>query len=1016
MRKYFIALLVTVHTLSMFAGEARAVTEAMSASYPDNVVDTIPVGADPIGLALTPDGGTLYVSNWADGTISVLRTSDNEVVETIYLAPDDGPHSTAITPDGQYLYVPCAGYGSQKYIVRVISTETNSIVGDPITVGREPNDVAIDPDGTYAYVSNSANCTFSVIDLRTNTVAQTVNVTGNGPWAVEVNPQGDRLYVREGAHGERDTVAVFDTATLGMIDRIDVGFYSGGIVFSPDGQFAYVSNCSDRTISVVRTSDNSVTNTIELPAAGWGPQALAVTPDGEYLYAAGSYASTSPIETGNKVFVIDTATHEIIREIEVGELPYALAVNGQGTRVYVANELDDTVSVIGLPGTGEMQWTDGPPLSTERGGACAAVLEGKLYLIGGGRQPATDSASTMVEVFDPVTDTWTLGTPLQTERTMAGCAVVGGKIYVIGGTNASGMLTSVEEYDPITGAWTYKAPMPSNEPPRGAACAAVGGRIYVFLVYHTYVYDVSTDTWTSGTPMPRVRSDVRAAQFGSGIYLVGGFFSGWKDYVDVYYPGTDTWETRAALPSPRGHVVLTVLADRLYAISGLGTEPDANVTVEYYDGELDVWTRDTSLDTGRYLAAGATIEQEIIVCGGYYPATTSVEIGTLAEAEPPVAEFSGAPTSGVEPLEVQFIDLSMGEITSWWWNFGDGGASTEQNPSHIYEGAGYFTVSLTVSGPGGSDTETKTNYVHVAEAAPVAAFSAIPTSGHRPLTVQFADESTGEITSWSWDFGDGGTSTQQDPSHTYDATGYFTVSLTVSGPGGSDTETKTNHIHVTEPAPVAGFSASPRSGTTPLEVEFADESMGVVTSWSWDFGDGGTSTARNPSHTYNSTGYFTVRLTVSGPGGSDTETKASYIHVTGAAPVADFTASPTSGNIPLTVLFTDQSTATVTGWSWSFGDGSSSTEQNPSHTYRSAGRLTVSLTVASPGGSDTETKTNYISVWSKEDIDQDGDVDEDDARIILDVAVGLTSRTGCDLNSDGRVNAMDAIVCLKAAH
>lgn len=381
----------------------------------------------------------------------------------------------------------------------------------------------------------------------------------------------------------------------------------------------------------------------------------------------------------------------------------------------------------------------------------------------------------------------------------------------------------------------------------------------------------------------------------------------------------------------------------------------------------------------------------------------------------PVAGFTGTPTSGNRPLEVQFTDQSTGEITSWSWSFGDGGTSVAQNPSHTYNSTGYFTVSLTVTGPGGSDTETKTDYIHVTEAAPVAAFSAIPISGHRPLTVEFADESTGEVTSWLWNFGDGGTSTQQNPSHTYNTAGYFTVSLTVSGPGGSDTETKTNYIHVTETAPVAGFSASPRSGSTPLEVEFADESTGTVTSWSWDFGDGGTSTARHPSHTYNSIGYFTVRLTVSGPGGSDTETKASYIHVTEAAAVADFTASPASGALPLTVRFTDQSTGTVTSWSWSFGDGATSTAQNPSHTYTSAGHFTVSLVVTGPGGSDTETKTNYIRVWSKEDVDQDGDVDEDDAQMILEVAVGLSSHTGCDLNGDHVVNAMDAIICLKAA-
>jgi PKD repeat protein len=162
---------------------------------------------------------------------------------------------------------------------------------------------------------------------------------------------------------------------------------------------------------------------------------------------------------------------------------------------------------------------------------------------------------------------------------------------------------------------------------------------------------------------------------------------------------------------------------------------------------------------------------------------------------------------------------------------------------------------------------------------PVADFSGSPTSGPAPLTVTFTDQSTGDITSWSWDFGDGGTSTDQNPTHTYTSTGYYTVSLMVSGPGGSDTETKINYITVGYPAPIADFTASPLSGTVPLTVTFTDQSTGDITSWSWDFGDGGTSSARHPSHIYEDAGTYTVSLTVSGPGGSDTETKTDYITV-----------------------------------------------------------------------------------------------------------------------------------------
>jgi PKD repeat protein len=168
---------------------------------------------------------------------------------------------------------------------------------------------------------------------------------------------------------------------------------------------------------------------------------------------------------------------------------------------------------------------------------------------------------------------------------------------------------------------------------------------------------------------------------------------------------------------------------------------------------------------------------------------------------PPVAQFSGSPTSGTAPLTVNFTDQSTGSITSWSWTFGDGGTSTAQNPSHQYTSAGTYTVSLTVTGPGGSDGETKNNYITVNPCvAPTANFVGSPTSGTAPLTVSFTDQSTGSPTSWSWNFGDGGTSTAQNPSHVYSGAGTFTVTLTVTNSCGSDGETKTNYITVTAPS------------------------------------------------------------------------------------------------------------------------------------------------------------------------------------------------------------------------
>ncbi len=162
---------------------------------------------------------------------------------------------------------------------------------------------------------------------------------------------------------------------------------------------------------------------------------------------------------------------------------------------------------------------------------------------------------------------------------------------------------------------------------------------------------------------------------------------------------------------------------------------------------------------------------------------------------PPAANFSADHTSGNKPLTVSFNDNSTGNISTWSWDFGDENTSIEQNPNHEYSMAGVYTVALTVTGDGGSDTETKTNYISVY--IPVESeFTCDKTSGIDPLVVNFTDNSTGDISRWAWDFGDGNSSTVQNPSYIYSTAGTFTVSLSVSGDGGTDTETKTDYITV----------------------------------------------------------------------------------------------------------------------------------------------------------------------------------------------------------------------------
>jgi PKD repeat protein len=180
---------------------------------------------------------------------------------------------------------------------------------------------------------------------------------------------------------------------------------------------------------------------------------------------------------------------------------------------------------------------------------------------------------------------------------------------------------------------------------------------------------------------------------------------------------------------------------------------------------------------------------------------------------------------------------------------------------------------------------------------------------------------------------------------------------------GSNTATKSSYINVAVPlkVPVAALSASPTSGYTPLKVQFTDKSTNSPTSWKWSFGDGTYSTAKNPAHTYSKVGKYTVSLTAKNTKGSNTVKKSNYIVVNILKPpVAAFSASPTSGKIPLKVQFTDRSTNNPTSWKWSFGDGTYSTTKNPAHTYSKAGKYTISLTVKNAKGSSTKTMNGYI--------------------------------------------------------
>ena len=388
-----------------------------------------------------------------------------------------------------------------------------------------------------------------------------------------------------------------------------------------------------------------------------------------------------------------------------------------------------------------------------------------------------------------------------------------------------------------------------------------------------------------------------------------------------------------------------------------GTSPIVFNSWDFGDGDSFVGQNATHI----YNTPG-TYPVTLVVTNANGTADAEVKPGYITVKPSPTASFSILGQGCTVPLTLTFNNTSSAGTPSW--DFDNGQTSNVTNPpSQTYNAVASYDISLTITNP---TTQCSSTVVQQIEVSNYQAGINLPTVVCLGQPVNFGDNSTAGANTWNWNFGDQGSSTEQNPIHTYNTPGTYTVQLASQNTASGCTGSTSASITV-QPTPTPSFTATPLTNCAPSVVNFVNTSTGGV-SYTWDFGIGSFTGTNPPPQTYPINGSYPVSLTMTTALGCvGTTTIPAYINVTDVE--ASFTADVTGGCTPLSVNFTNNSTSPnptsnpIVSWNWNFGPGQTSTLQNPPTQIFQIGVWDVTLTVTTQSGcTKTFTAEDYIKV------------------------------------------------------
>ncbi len=457
----------------------------------------------------------------------------------------------------------------------------------------------------------------------------------------------------------------------------------------------------------------------------------------------------------------------------------------------------------------------------------------------------------------------------------------------------------------------------------------------------------NTYLWIFGDGTTSVATNAQKNYTAAGIYSVKLIVTNVNGCKDSISNNITVLESPAVAFSAIGNTLCTTNLNVLFSNNSTGT---GNI----YNWDFGDGTNATSINPSKtYVSAGA-----------YFVKLLAVNANGCKDS---IVNFISVNSKSVSNFTINnniqclgnnlfsFTNTTSGIITNSFWSFGDGTTTTLNNPSKSFSNAGDYDVKLIVTNSNGCiDSIVKTVTV---VSGPVATFSVNGnTSCSSTLNVNLNNSSTGIGNTYFWNFGDGTNSTQTSPSKTYATASSYIIRLVATNSSGCKDSTERSVTFASKPT--ATFSVNNSSQCTDNNMfTFTNNSVGG-SSYSWNFGDGFTSNAMNPTKQYASAGTYTVKLVVTNASGC--KDSLSQVVLVLSKPVADFTISGgTSCSSSLTIQLINLSSGSSPAYSWDFGDGSTSTSTNPSKSYTSSGTYTIKLVVTNGNGCKDSTTLNF---------------------------------------------------------